>query len=209
MTTAPDNADLVLAIDVGGTTIKSEIVAADDHVVASSRVATPFGVAALDAITDAGAGLVASLPAPDRERVTRAAVGLPGIVDRTRGVGVLSGNVGWRDLAIADPLRTRWKLPVAVDHDVTLAGWAEWRRGAGQGVDDVCFVSIGTGIAATLVVGGRLVRGGLSQAGELGHTPRRSGTRPCGCGARGCLETIASASSAEMIASRKNGEMSS
>ena len=205
MTSDSSERALVLAVDVGGTTIKSEVVDAAGSVVASSRVPTPHGVAALDAITDAGAGLIASLPAADRDRVDRAAVGLPGIVDRTNGVGVLSGNVGWRDLQIAEPLRTRWKLPVVIDHDVTLAGWAEWLRGAGRGVDDICFVSIGTGIAATSVVGGRLVRGGLSQGGELGHTPSRSGSRPCGCGARGCLETIASASAIEQAYAERTG----
>lgn len=192
----PDDS-LVLAVDVGGTTIKSEIVDSDGVVVATSRVPTPHGDAALDAISDAGSGLIGSLSASDRECVRGAAAGLPGIVDRTRGVGVLSGNVGWRDLPIAEPLRTRWNLPVVVDHDVTLAGWAEWRLGAGRGVDDLCFVSIGTGIAATHVVGGQLVRGGIGQGGELGHTPSRTGTRPCGCGARGCLETIASAAAIE------------
>lgn len=197
--------DLVLAVDVGGTTIKSEVIASDDTIVATSRVPTPHGAAAIDAISEAGSGLIASLPGADRARVTRAAVGLPGIVDRTRGVGVLSGNVGWRDLQIAEPLRTRWGLPVVIDHDVTLAGLAEWRRGAGRGVDDLCFVSIGTGIAAAHVVGGHLVRGGVSQAGELGHTRSRAGDRTCGCGAVGCLETIASASAIEQVYAERSG----
>lgn len=203
--TAEPAPDLVLALDVGGTTIKSEVVASDDTIVAASRVPTPRGVAALDAIADAGNDLIASLPGADRTRVTRAAVGLPGIVDRTRGVGVMSGNVGWRDLQIAEPLRTRWNLPVVIDHDVTLAGWAEWRRGSGHGVDDICFMSLGTGIAATFVVGGALVRGGASQAGELGHTPSRAGDRTCGCGARGCLETVASASAIEQAYTERAG----
>jgi len=198
-------ADLVLAIDVGGTTIKSEIVASDDQIVAASRVPTPHGVAALDAISDAGGGLIASLPEAERARVTRAAVGLPGIVDRVGGVGVLSGNIGWRDLQIAEPLRTAWDLPVVVDHDVTLAGWAEWQRGAGRGVDDVCFVSLGTGIAATFVVGGMLVRGGTSQAGEFGNAPKPAGDRMCGCGARGCLESVASASAIEQLYAERAG----
>ncbi|MDN5852223.1 MAG: ROK family protein [Actinomycetia bacterium] len=204
MTEQPE-ADHVLAIDVGGTTIKSEIVASDETVVATSRVPTPHGVAALDAISDAGSGLIASLPDADRARVTRAAVGLPGIVDRFGGIGVLSGNIGWRDLQIAEPLRTRWNLPVVIDHDVTLAGWAEWRRGAGKGVNDICFVSLGTGIAASLVVGGALVRGGTSQAGELGHAPTSAGERICGCGARGCLESVASASAIEQIYAERAG----
>lgn len=191
----------MLAIDVGGTTIKSEIVGPSGAVVASSRVPTPHGRDALDAIGSAGAELMSSVP----DVVSATAVGLPGIVDRHRGVGLHSSNVGWRDLAIADPLRERWRRPVVVDHDVTLAGWAEWRRGAGRGVDDLCFVSIGTGISATLVVGGRLVRGGAGQAGELGHVRSRDGDHPCGCGGRGCLETIASATSIQRAYAERTG----
>lgn len=191
----------MLAIDVGGTTIKSEIVDRSGAVIASSRVPTPPGRDALAAIGAAGAELMASTPA----EVTATAVGVPGIVDRHRGVGIHSSNVGWQDLAIADPLRERWGLPVVIDHDVTLAGWAEWRRGAGSGVDDLCFVSIGTGVSATLVVDGRLVRGGAGQAGELGHVPSRDGDRPCGCGARGCLETIASAASIQRAYAERTG----
>lgn len=189
--------DLVLAVDVGGTTIKLEVVDSIGTIVSTSRVPTPNGDAALEAIAEAGEALVGTLDRADRERVSAAAVGIPGIVDRERGIGILSGNVGWRDLRIGEPLRTRWSIPVAIDHDVTLAGWAEWRRGAGRGVDDLCFVSIGTGIAASHVIGGRLARGGMTQAGEIGHTRSRTGERACGCGATGCLETIASATAIE------------
>ena len=78
-------------------------------------------------------------------------------------------------------------------HDVTAAGTAEWRCGAGRGVDDLAVVVIGTGIAATLVTGGTVVRGGCGQAGELGHVVVRPGGPPCACGRRGCLEAISSA----------------
>jgi glucokinase len=78
-------------------------------------------------------------------------------------------------------------------HDVTAAGTAEWRCGAGRGVDDLAVVVIGTGIAATLVTGGTVVRGGSGQAGELGHVVVRPGGPPCACGQRGCLEAISSA----------------
>ncbi|MGH3358251.1 MAG: ROK family protein [Nocardioidaceae bacterium] len=200
MTTDATN-QIVLAVDVGGTTIKSEIADASGNVLASSRVPTPYGPGALDAIAAAGEELMAS----SGRRVDAAAVGLPGIVDRHGGIGILSSNVGWRDLPIADPLRTRWGLPVVADHDVTLAGWAEWMLGAGRGVGDLSFVSIGTGISATYVVGGRLVRGGAGQAGELGHVPTCAGRRPCGCGARGCLETVASASSIERSYAERSG----
>jgi glucokinase len=78
-------------------------------------------------------------------------------------------------------------------HDVTAAGMAEWRCGAGRGADDLAVVVIGTGIAATLVTGGVLVRSRSGQAGELGHVVVRAGGPPCACGQRGCLEAISSA----------------
>jgi glucokinase len=85
-------------------------------------------------------------------------------------------------------------IPVAVEHDVTAAGLAEWRLGAGRGVNDLLVVVIGTGIAAVVVAGGRLVRGGRGQAGELGHIPVVPDGPVCVCGQRGCLEAVASAS---------------
>jgi glucokinase len=82
---------------------------------------------------------------------------------------------------------------VAVEHDVTAAGRAEWLLGAGRGVNDLLVVVIGTGIAAVVVADGRLIRGGRGQAGELGHIPVVPNGPVCVCGQRGCLEAVASA----------------
>lgn len=177
----------VLAFDVGGTTIKAEVVQGD-HTLAVERRSTPSGAAAVDAIAALGADLIAATPS-----VVAAGVALPGLVDRRRGVGVFSANVGWRDVPVAEPLAEHWNRPVRVDHDVTVAGWAEWRLGAGRGVDDLAYVSLGTGISAALVSGGQIVRGGAGQAGEVGHVVVRPDGPVCGCGARGCLEAVASA----------------
>jgi glucokinase len=199
MTASPDRTP-VLAFDVGGTTIKAEVVAADRTLAAEQRP-TPSGAAAVDAIADLGAELIATVPG-----VEAAGVALPGIVDRRRGVGVFSANVGWRDVPVADPLARRWDVPVRVDHDVLVAGWAEWRRGAGRGVNDLAYVSLGTGISATLICAGRLVRGGHGQAGELGHAVVRPDGPACGCGARGCLEAVASAAAIRREYESRSGE---
>jgi glucokinase len=177
----------VLAVDVGGTTIKAELVAGD-RILASRRATTPRGPAAIDAIGDIGDALLRGTSG-----VPRAGVILPGVVDRRRGVGVFSANVGWQDVPVGACLSERWRIPVVVDHDVTVAGWAEWRLGAGRGVDDLAVVAVGTGVSAALVSGGRLLRGGIGQAGELGHVVVRPDGPLCGCGARGCLEAVASA----------------
>jgi glucokinase len=176
---------------VGGTSIKAEVTDVSGAVHAAGAVPTPKGAAALDAAAELGSRLIKEAGAAS---VVSAGVVLPGIVDRIRRIAVYSSNVGWSDLDAGRVLEQAWGIPVAVDHDVTCAGWAEWATGAGRGSDDIAFVVIGTGIAAAVVSGGRLIRGsGSRQPGEIGHVVVRPDGPPCGCGARGCLEAIASA----------------
>jgi glucokinase len=183
----------VLAVDVGGTSIKAEILDPSLTPRATASALTPRsgGRVALAAVIDLGQRLLQSLPSP--AGVTRVGLAVPGVVDIDRGVGVLAANLGWREMAVRAPVSAALGLPVTMVHDVTAAGVAEWRCGAGRGVDDLAVVVIGTGIAATLVTGGILVRGGTGQAGELGHVVVRPGGPPCACGQRGCLEAISSA----------------
>jgi glucokinase len=183
----------VLALDLGGTSIKAEILDPGLTPCATASAPTPRsgGPAALAAVIDLGRRLLHSLPSP--AGVTGVGLAVPGVVDIDRGVGVLAANLAWRDMPVRAPVSAALGLPVTMVHDVTAAGTAEWRCGAGRGVDDLAVVVIGTGIAATLVTGGRIVRGGTGQAGELGHVVVRPGGAPCPCGQRGCLETISSA----------------
>jgi glucokinase len=181
-------------VDVGGTTIKAEVADESGAAVRTGSVPTPKGAAALEAAAELGRALIASADGP----VVSAGVILPGIVDRTRRIAVYSANVGWSDLDAGALLDRAWDIPVAVDHDVTCAGWAEWMTGAGRGCSDMAFVAIGTGISAALVSGGRLLRAsgehsGSRQPGEIGHVVVRPDGPPCGCGARGCMEAVASA----------------
>lgn len=180
----------VLAVDVGGTTIKAEIADPAGAVLAAGSAPTPKGTAALAAVSSLGAELIGNAPGP----VVSAGVILPGIVDRDRRIAVYSANVGWSNLPAGDHLERAWRIPVTIDHDVTCAGWAEWRTGAGAGCSDMAFVAIGTGVSAALVSGGRLLRGsGSRQPGEIGHVVVRPDGPMCGCGARGCVEAIGSA----------------
>jgi glucokinase len=188
---------LVLAVDVGGTTIKAEVTDDSGMPVAAGSAPTPKGAAAIDAVAALGTTLIKEAGS---DAVVAAGVVLPGIVDRERRVAVYSANVGWSSVPAGEILERAWGIPVAVDHDVTCAGWAEWLTGAGQGCDDMAFVAIGTGISAALVSGGRLLRGSTSgktgdsrQPGEIGHVVVRPDGPACGCGARGCMEAIGSA----------------
>jgi glucokinase len=178
----------VAALDVGGTGIKAGVIDDDGAWLARRRAATPRG--GPEAVAVAIAELVAALRA-DAGSVRAVGLAVPGIVDEAAGVVRRGENLGWVDVHIRDLVHERCGLPVVLAHDVRAAGLAELRRGAGAGVGDLVYVSIGTGIgAAVFVAGAPLVRGGY--AGEIGHAPV-AGDDPCACGGRGCLETIASA----------------
>ena len=197
--------EVVVALDVGGTGMKCALIGPDGAVRHAERHRTPASrgpEAVTGTILDVAAGLAEQ--ARTYGLVPRAAgVVVPGVVDEPAGVAVWSSNVGFRDVPLRDLVAGRLGLPAALGHDVRAGGVAEARLGAGRGVRHMLFVAIGTGIAAAHVVDGRADPGAHGAAGELGHVIVRPGGPECGCGARGCLESLASASA---IARRYAGD---
>ncbi len=196
----------VVAIDVGGASVKVALVDATGSVRGLRRVPTPPpGPGCADAVLDLAAreierlstlGEAAGAKAGTAGAPTTApiAVGLalPGLVDEEAGVGIFSENLGWRDVDFRTRAGARITLPVAIAHDVRAAGDAEMRLGAGQGARTALIVTLGTGIAAAVFVDGR-PHAGHGLAGEIGHAVVVPGGEPCVCGNRGCLEATASA----------------
>jgi glucokinase len=187
----------VVAVDVGGTDTKAALVDRDGNVLADRSLRTPRD----------GAGAVADLVVRLVEELGDGAeaVGLvvPGLVDERRGVAVWSENLDWNDVPFAATVSERSGLPTVLGHDVRAGGLAESRLGAARGLRDVLFLPIGTGIAAALLLGGRL-HAGDGYAGEIGHTDVGHG-EPCVCGGRGCLEAIASAAAIARRYSTRTG----
>lgn len=183
-----------LAFDVGGTTIKAEVLGADLDVWGRLSGPTPRGIALVDAIVEIAHELLAGLPVVRQERVRSVGMAFPGLVDAGRGVSLYAANLGLRDAPVAQAVSDRLELPVHLDHDVKIAAAAERQIGAARELVDPIVVIIGTGISAVSYVRGERVVGISGQAGELGHVVVRPGGPLCGCGNRGCLEAVASAS---------------
>ena len=189
------NADVVVALDVGGTGMKCALVRPDGRVHHAERHPTlaARGPEAVTAnILDVAAGL-ADRARADGLNPVAAGVAVPGVVDEETGTAVWSSNVGFRDVPLRDLVSDRLGVPAALGHDVRVGGLAEARLGAGRDERHVLFIAIGTGIAAAHVVDGKAFAGAHGAAGEVGHVIVRPGGPPCGCGARGCLEAVASA----------------
>ena len=126
-------------------------------------------------------------------------VGTPGLVDSARGVIQMAPDLGWQDVPVGPPLAEEFALPVAVVNRAKAAALGEAWCGAGRQVDNLIYVSLSTGIAAGVVIGGRLYRGVSMSEGELGHVTVVPDGPLCRCGNRGCLQALAGA---EAILSR-------
>ncbi|WP_156756035.1 ROK family protein [Actinokineospora pegani] len=178
----------VVAVDVGGTSVKAALVGADlEPLRAERRPSTREGGAV-------AVGPIAELIRELADGQDTAGVGVvvPGIVDDTAGVVRDAVNLGWRELPLRERLAAATGLPVRIGHDVRAGGLAEFTVGAAAGLDNALFLAIGTGIAAAAMVDGRMLAAG-GYAGEVGHVVVDPGGEVCGCGATGCLETLAAA----------------
>ncbi|MEU0299103.1 ROK family protein [Streptomyces sp. NPDC006175] len=200
----------VIALDVGGTGMKAALVGADGTLLHEARRATGRDRGA-EAVVETILGFAEDLRAYGTEHLGESAVAagvaVPGIVDAERGIAVYSANLGWRDLPLRELLGERLGgVPVALGHDVRTGGLAEGRIGAGQGADRFLFVPLGTGIAGAIGIAGTIEAGAHGYAGEIGHIVVRPDGPECGCGQRGCLETLASAAAVSRAWAAASGD---
>lgn len=120
---------------------------------------------AIDAIS-----LVLEREAGRREKLMVIAIASPGRIDFEAGIVVEAGNVfHWHNVAVRDPFERTFGVPVVVENDVNFATLGEIHSGLGRGVQNFVLIRLTTGIAAGLVLGGRLYRGTHGTAGEIAH----------------------------------------
>ncbi len=128
----------------------------------------------------------------EREQLAGIGMACPGPLDLNRGVLLDAPNLGWKNVPIKEHLEREYGCPVTILNDVDAGVYGEYRFGAGRKARCVIGVFPGTGIGGGCVYEGRIIRGKVGSAMELGHLPvDRNGPR-CGCGRRGCLEAVAS-----------------
>ena len=182
---------LFVGLDIGATKTLGLVVDRAGTIRAEVREATEPGA---DGVVRTAERVVEALRAATGQPLTgTVGVGIPGLVDVEQGAVKHAVNLGvdgeW--LPLADLLGARLGVPVVVENDVNAATLGAV---ALSGEDDLVYLSIGTGLAAGLILQGRLRRGDHGAAGEIGHVPVDPAGALCTCGQRGCLETIASGS---------------
>ena len=187
-----DKQAFTVGVDLGGTKIKTAVINADGEVVTSHKRPTGADRPAEEVIRD----IVLSATACINEahvQVQALGIGIAGQVDTEAGILHSSPNLNWKTFPF--PLRKNLEaaldLPVVITNDVRAILWGEWQHGAGQGVDDLVVVYVGTGIGGSILSGGQVLIGDQGSAGELGHTMLVAGGRPCHCPSIGCFEAYA------------------
>lgn len=188
-----ENVQTYLGIDLGGTEIKVATLTPDGDALWTRNLPTR-AAEGRDAVLDRLTGLVRD--AVDAAPAPICAVGLafPGVIDMETGWVEKIANLttDWNGFPLRDEMADRIGLPTFLLNDVRAATVAEQTWGAGRGYRDFICLAIGTGIGGGVVLGGQLFTGSRGAAGELGHQTIVPDGFVCGCGNRGCLETVAS-----------------
>jgi glucokinase len=126
------------------------------------------------------------------EQVLGIGVGIPGPLDLDKGIIIESANLGWRNVKLRQMLEDRYHCPAIIGNDVDVGTFGEYRFGSGKGGRCVLGIFPGTGIGGGLIYEGKIFRGKTTSCMEFGHMVVDPKGRMCGCGRRGCLETVAS-----------------
>ena len=180
---------LAVGIDVGGTKTSCVVTDATDALLHRDVTNTDAGALTAQIVGLARTAIARSKP----DGVTAIGIAMPGQVEPSRGTAELAVNLGARDTDVGPAVQSQTGLPCFVEHDARAAGTWVFERQSQPGVkrSDLCYLSVGTGIAAAIFIGGRVLRGETGLAGEVGHIVVDPLGRTCPCGSTGCLETVA------------------
>lgn len=196
---------LFIGVDLGGTSIRAGVVNARGEVLALEKRKThpELGV---DGVF---ARLVGAIERALKKADLKArnlggiGVGVPGPVDTEQGVVRVAVNLGkgWKNMPLAEKLSAQFDVPVFVNNDVRVGALGEHRHGAGQGVQDMVAIFVGTGVGGGLILGGQLRSGFRGGAGEVGHTifDMSNGITDPAHGQPGAVEPIASRTGMERM----------
>jgi predicted NBD/HSP70 family sugar kinase len=128
----------------------------------------------------------------DPKRVAGFGAAVAGITDPASGVVVRSSNIGWRDVPLGQRLGKALALPVRIESLHHALNLAEAEVGQTRGKRDVLLINAALGIGASILSGGRLIKGSAAAAGQIGHMLVAGASEICTCGRVGCLDTVAS-----------------
>jgi predicted NBD/HSP70 family sugar kinase len=185
----------VLGVDLGATSIRGVIANLDAEIL--MEIHKPTGKeqgyeTVIKNLVNVVERLLARRGA-DPSSVIGLGVGVAGLLDKSKTIVRFSPDFGWTDVNLHADLSKEIKIPILLENSTRLMALAELGYGMGKELENFIVVNIGYGIAAGIVVDGKVVDGGEGFSGEFGHmTVNPYSDVVCDCGRKGCVEALAS-----------------
>jgi len=184
---------MAIGIDLGGSKILTALVSTQGEILTRDYQATPKGVTTvIQVILNSVNRTLAPADLPFT-RLSAIGIGAAGITNTETGIVVTSPNLpDWHNVPLRDIIEREANKKTFLTNDAKAAALGELYFGAGQGVHNFVYVTIGTGIGGAIVINGELYSGVIGAAGEVGHMTIDANGPLCHCGNRGCWEALAS-----------------
>ncbi|AOZ92724.1 ROK family glucokinase [Paenibacillus crassostreae] len=189
--------NIYVGVDLGGTAIKVGICNQEGQLLLTHEgpTETEKGTqVVIDNIEKYVREIVEKSPY-EWDQLVGVGAGVAGFTNVVEGIIVLAPNIGFRDVPIRSLLEERIGKPVKIDNDANVAALGEAWSGAGRGIDNCVCYTLGTGVGGGIILNGKIYQGFSGMAGEIGHisvVPDLEAIQ-CGCGKKGCVETVSSA----------------
>jgi len=191
---SPETTGYWMGFDLGGTKMLAQVYDAKWNVIAKERKRIHPGTPVKGGIDRIIETIKEALTKAELkpEQLRGIGIGCPGPIDMDNGLLLDLPNVGWQAVPLKERLGEALGCPVTVLNDVDAGTYAEHRLGAGKGSRTMIGVFAGTGIGGGCIYQGEILRGAKTSCFEIGHMQVMSNGPRCGCGQRGCLESVSS-----------------
>lgn len=211
-----------VGIDIGGASVRIGLV--DVHQKLLAEAVIPTGAVRCKEMQETASDVMGETAEAVIERIGKQAlalleeqgisidqcvgvgIGVPGTIDRKRGIVRYSNNIKWRQVPLARLMGAYLPIPIQVANDADCAALGEAVAGAGRECQDVIMITLGTGVGGGIILDGEIHEGKGIGGSELGHMVIAENGEPCTCGRRGCLEAYASASALMRNAKKVSGK---
>ncbi|SFL82261.1 glucokinase [Gracilibacillus orientalis] len=187
--------DLLIGVDIGGTTVKNAIISNHGELIAKWEIPTNLANQGENVPKDIWSSIENKLSELNvkKERCAGLGVGAPGFIEPETGKVAIAVNIGWENFQLKEILEKSSGLNVYVDNDANIAALGENWKGSGNQVENMLAVTLGTGVGGGIISNGQIVSGANGTGAEIGHITVEQNGAACNCGRNGCLETVTSA----------------
>src|SRR5262245_46566543 len=190
-----------IGLDLGGTNLRAAAISRSGRLLEKIAGATNFTEGREAVLSDIVSALAKLREKHGGAGLVGIGLGVPGFIRMKEGLISGSNNLPYlENVPIREEISRRLGTFVILENDANAAALGEKWMGAGRDVDDLVLLTLGTGIGGGIISGGRVLRGFVGMAGELGHMTVVPNGNPCGCGNQGCLEKHASATAITAMA---------